>query len=137
MTIRPAVITFALAILWATAVAYAQEPAAQPGAAPATQPPALQQGYTGPSAVPRTTVKDLLATGKDDQRAVLRGRLVAHEGGKHYRFDDGTGQMRVEVSDKRFPAQRGIDDKTTVELEGKLERGMTKTEFEVKQVRLP
>lgn len=136
MTIRPAVITFALAIAWLAAVAYAQEPAPHPGAA-AAQPPAVQQGYAGPSAVPLTTVKELLATGKDDQYAVLRGRLVAHEGGKHYRFDDGTGQMRVEVSAKRFPAQRHIDDKTTVELEGKLDRDLTKTEFEVKQVRLP
>ncbi|WP_017525780.1 NirD/YgiW/YdeI family stress tolerance protein [Pusillimonas noertemannii] len=109
---------------------------------------ALAQGYTGPSsatmgqkassAAPNATltVKELLANGKDDQNAVLQGRIVSHDGGDHYTFDDGTDRIRVEIDAEDFPANQKIDDKTKVELRGELDRDVTKTEFDVDQVRV-
>lgn len=107
----------------------------------------LAQGYTGPSsatgqkasdAAPNATVtvKELVANGKDDQNAVLQGRIVSHDGGDHYTFDDGTDRIRVEIDAEDFPANQKIDDKTKVELRGELDRDMTKTEFDVDQVRV-
>lgn len=93
-------------------------------------------GYTGPTTVQPTTVKALLANGKDEQNAILRGHIVSHDGGEHYTFDDGTGRMRVEIDAKRFPAGHPIDDKMTVELVGELDRGFKSVEFDVDQVRL-
>ena len=92
--------------------------------------------YTGPTTVQPTTVKALLANGKDDQNAILRGRIVSHDGGEHYTFDDGTGRIRVDIDAKRFPAGRLIDDKTTVELVGELDKGIRSVEFDVDEVRI-
>jgi len=98
---------------------------------------AAPQGYAGPSAIPAMSVKELLDKGRDDQHATLRGRIVSHDGGKKYTFDDGTGRIRVEIKPKHFPAGRAIDDKTVVELTGELDKGFNKVEFEVDQIRIP
>ena len=92
--------------------------------------------YVGPSSIPVTSVKDLLDKGRDDQYAVMRGRIVSHDGGQHYTFDDGTGRIAVEIKPRHFPTQQTIDDNTAVELAGKLDRGFKKTEFDVKQIRI-
>ncbi|GAB2476361.1 hypothetical protein GCM10027082_29510 [Comamonas humi] len=97
---------------------------------------ATSQGYAGPSSIRAMSVKELLDTGKDDQHAILRGRIVSHDGGEHYTFDDGTGRIRVEIKRKHFPANQSIDDKTTVELTGEFDKGFTKVEFEVDQLRV-
>ena len=104
---------------------------------PSTGSAQASQGYAGPSSIPVMSVKELLDTGKDDQHATLRGRIVSHDGGKHYTFDDGTGRIRVEIKPKHFPAGRPIDDKTVVELTGELDKGFSKVEFEVEQIRIP
>jgi len=97
-----------------------------------------KRGYAGPSSLTVTTVKELLDNGRDDQRALLRGRIVSWEGGKHYTFADETGQIRLELSRKYFPHDRDIDDKTTVEIYGKLEKDRRGVEFDVKQpIRIP
>ena len=96
-----------------------------------------QQGYAGPSSVEVTTVKELTDKGKDDQNAILRGRIVSHDGGEHYTFDDGTGRIRVESDARKFPADRQIDDKVTVELVGELDRDRNSVEFDVDQIRIP
>ena len=96
-----------------------------------------QQGYAGPSSVEVTTVKELADKGKDDQNAILRGRIVSHDGGEHYTFDDGTGRIRVEIYARKFPADRQIDDKVTVELVGELDRDRNSVEFDVDQIRIP
>ena len=94
------------------------------------------QGYSGPSTVAVTTVKELLANGRDDQNAILRGRIVSHDGDDHYTFDDGTGQIRVEIDHDDFPAGQKIDDKTQVELRGELDRDRNNVEFDVDSVRV-
>lgn len=102
---------------------------------PSTAAPA-PQGYSGPSTVAVTTVKELVANGRDDQKAILRGRIVSHDGDDHYTFDDGTGQIRVEIDNDDFPAGQKIDDKTQVELRGELDRDRKGVEFDVDQVRV-
>ena len=95
---------------------------------------ANQTGFTGPSTVPMATVKELVDAGRDDQKAVLRGRLVSSNGGDKYTFEDGTGQITVEIDRHLF--QGTVDPKTGVELIGELERDSRKLEFDVDQLRL-
>ncbi|TMS58929.1 NirD/YgiW/YdeI family stress tolerance protein [Imbroritus primus] len=109
---------------------------AQNDTGPSTAGTTAAARYTGPTTVQPTTVKALLANGKDDQNAILRGRIVSHDGGEHYTFDDGTGRIRVEIDAKRFPAGRSIDDKMTVELVGELDKGIRSVEFDVDEVRI-
>ncbi|MVW80904.1 YgiW/YdeI family stress tolerance OB fold protein [Bordetella sp. 02P26C-1] len=109
---------------------------AQGYAGPSSAPASARQGYAGPSSVPVTTVKALTETGHDDQNAVLRGRIVSHDGGDHYTFEDDTGRMKIEIDDKRFPAGVRIDEKTVVELEGELDRDRHGVEFDVDRIRV-
>ena len=92
--------------------------------------------YTGPSSAALSTVKQLLASGKDDQYASLQGRIVSHDQGKNYTFADDSGSMSIEISPKRFPQGQTISAEQRVELSGKLDKGWNKTEFEVKEMRL-
>ena len=128
---------FAALALAIACVAAASAPAqAQGYTGPGTTAPAAQQGYAGPSSIPVMSVKELLDKGRDDQHAVLRGRIVSHDGGENYTFDDGTGTIRVELKPRHFPAGQTIDDKTNVELSGKLDKDFRKVEFEVRQLRV-
>lgn len=106
-----------------------------PSSSPATTT-ATQQGYSGPSSIKVMSVKELTATGRDDQKAILRGRIVSHDGDDHYTFDDGTGQIRADIDDHKFPAGVKIDDKTQVELHGELDKGRRGVEFEVDEIRV-
>lgn len=127
--------TLAMAVLLAGAFC-AGAALAQNYTGPSTTGTTAAARYAGPTTVQPTTVKALLADGKDDQNAILRGRIVSHDGGEHYTFDDGTGRIRVEIDAKRFPADRPIDDKMKVELVGELDRGFRSVEFDVDQVRV-
>lgn len=101
---------------------------------PSTAPAAAQKGYSGPSTVPVKTVKVLTDTGHDDENAVLRGRIVSHDGGDHYTFEDETGRIRVDIDNKDFPAGVQIDEKTKVELRGELDRDRNGVEFDVDSI---
>lgn len=92
--------------------------------------------YSGPSAVPLMTVKQLLDTGRDDQHARLQGRIVSHNGGDRYTFEDATGRITVEIDDDRFPAGQSINAEHRVELLGEFDKGIRKTEFEVDRMAL-
>ncbi|CAG9229104.1 YgiW/YdeI family stress tolerance OB fold protein [Burkholderia vietnamiensis] len=78
--------------------------------------------YTGPSAAAATTVKDLLATGKDDQPVQLHGRIVRHVGGDDYAFADATGTIRVEIDRKLWAAGQPVSEQSDVKLTGEFER---------------
>ncbi|CAJ94995.1 Bacterial OB-fold domain-containing protein [Cupriavidus necator] len=94
--------------------------------------------YTGPSAVPVMTVKALQADGKDDQQAVLRGKIISSVGDERYLFSDGTGQMKVKIKAKLWPAQKPVDAQTTVELVGEYDKELIgESHFDVKEIRLP
>lgn len=93
--------------------------------------------YQGPSSVPVMSVKQLVDQGQDDQHVTLKGRIVSHDGGKNYTFDDGTGRISVEISAKRFPVGQAFDDKREVEITGELDKELSgKMEFEVEQLRM-
>ncbi|WP_423458495.1 YgiW/YdeI family stress tolerance OB fold protein [Ottowia sp. VDI28] len=124
----------ALLALGATTAAIAQS-ASYSG--PSTAPKAAASGvYSGPSTVPLMTVKQLLDTGKDDQHARLQGRIVSHDGGEHYTFEDATGRITMEIDDKKFPAGQTVSAEQRVELLGELDKGLRKTEFEVDRMAL-
>lgn len=104
--------------------------------------------YTGPSATPNaqkntatanavTSVKQVLASGKDDQRVTVQGHIVRHVRGKHYVFSDGTGELNIELKDRVMPVGQTFNDKTKVMLSGKLDKDWNEPlELEVKQMRM-
>ncbi|SOE51620.1 YgiW/YdeI family stress tolerance OB fold protein [Orrella dioscoreae] len=135
---RPAFLRTLLASAALAGALAAGGAAAQGYSGPSTNPATAtqQQGYAGPSSIKVISVKELTATGRDDQKAILRGRIVSHDGDDHYTFDDGTGQIRVDIDDDDFPVGVKIDDKTQVELHGELGKGRRGVEFEVDEIRV-
>ncbi|MDR7048440.1 uncharacterized protein (TIGR00156 family) [Duganella sp. 3397] len=102
---------------------------------PTTKPAAT--GYTGPSSVAMSTAKDLLANGKDDQYAKLKGKLTSHKGGEDYEFTDASGKITVEIDAKHFPQGVNIDQNTLVELTGEFDKEtFGESTFDVKQVKV-
>ncbi|KJK26258.1 hypothetical protein UB46_00800 [Burkholderiaceae bacterium 16] len=96
-----------------------------------------QAQYVGPSTVPATTVKALTEQGKDDQHAVLRGKIVNSVGHERYQFDDGTGQIRIKIDKKLWPAGQPVDASTQVELLGEYDKELFgDSKFKVKQIRI-
>lgn len=88
----------------------------------AVLPAAVHAQYMGPSALTTTTVKELLANGRDDQHVQLQGRIVRHVGGEDYEFADATGAISVEIDDKLWVGRPPVGDKDRVKLIGEFER---------------
>lgn len=104
---------------------------------PSNAPKNTAQGtYSGPSTVPLMTVKQLLDKGQDDQHARLQGRIVSHDGGERYTFEDATGRITVEIDNEEFPAGETVSAERRVELLGEFDKGLRKTEFEVDRLTL-
>lgn len=123
----------------ATAIAQPAAGYTGPSNAPkatAASAPAAHGSYAGPSSVPLLTVKQLLDAGKDDQHARLQGRIVSHDGGDRYTFEDATGRLTVEIDDEDFPAGQTVSAQQRVELLGEFDKGLRKTEFEVDRITL-
>lgn len=118
----------------ATAIAQPAAGYTGPSHAPKAAAPAAHGSYAGPSSVPLLTVKQLLDTGKDDQHARLQGRIVSHDGGDRYTFEDATGRITVEIDDEDFPPGQTVSAQQRVELLGEFDKGLRKTEFEVDRV---
>jgi len=93
-------------------------------------------GYVGPSGAALTTAAKLRDTGRDDQYARLQGRIVSHDGGKHYTFEDESGRLTVEISPKHFPAAQPIGPGQRVELLVQVDVDLTHKEFEVEHLRV-
>jgi len=84
-----------------------------------------------------TTAKQLLADGKDDQYAKLKGKLTSHKGGEEYEFTDASGKITVEIDAKHFPQGVNIDQNTVVELTGEFDKEtFGESTFDVKQVKI-
>lgn len=85
--------------------------------------------YAGPStaksAKPTSyaSVAEILKNPVDDIRVTLQGTLVSKVGHEKYLFSDGTGQIRVEIDDDKFPRTR-VDEKTRVTIEGEVEKDL-------------
>lgn len=93
--------------------------------------------YTGPSTIPKMTAKQLLDNGTDDQYVTLSGKLISHAGSKDYVFADASGEIKVKISSKYFPANQTIDATTPVELTGKFDKNRFGTsKLEVKQIKV-
>ncbi|MFG6416117.1 YgiW/YdeI family stress tolerance OB fold protein [Roseateles sp. DC23W] len=134
---RKNVPAFGLAVLLCWCTAATAEPASGytgPSAAPRAA--SAPGSYTGPSSVPVLTVKQLLDTGKDEQRARLQGRIVSHDGGDRYTFEDATGRITVEIDTEDFPPGQAISAQQRVELSGEFDKGLRKSEFEVDRITL-
>ena len=102
---------------------------------PTSKPAAT--GYTGPSSVAMTTAKELLANGKDDQYAKLKGKLTSHKGGEDYEFTDASGKITVEIDAKHFPQGVNINQNTIIELTGEFDKEtFGESTFDVKQVKV-
>lgn len=78
-----------------------------------------------PHKVALTTVRALMATGKDDTEVSLEGRIVRHIGGDKYNFADSTGDIDVEIEAEHWPDNTPIDDKTEVRIIGEYDKGLT------------
>jgi len=141
---RSLIAACAVAALFAAGAVQAQGYSGPASAGPGAPPPAHGAGPGGSHGSPAygyqspsgqlSTVKQLIDQGWDDQKAVLRGRIVSWQGGKHYTFDDGTGQIRLEIKPLRFPRDQKIDETTEVELVGELERDRKGVTFEVERI---
>ena len=96
-----------------------------------------QSGYTGPSATTAVkTVSDILQRGVDDQRVVVRGRIVRHLSGDKYTFTDGTGEITVDIDAHEFPGQP-VNESTLVEINAKIDTDFGKpNSLDAKQVRI-
>ena len=79
--------------------------------------------YTGPSIAP-STVRALLADGKDDMAVTLQGRIVRHLGSDKYRFADSTGEISLEIDPKTWPVNMQVDDKTQVTVRGEYDKNL-------------
>lgn len=134
MRIAASTLTLATLLTLGASAALAQ-PAAYTGPS-STPKPAAQGSYSGPSSIPLMSVKQLLETGRDDQHARLQGRIVSHDGGDRYSFEDGTGRITVEIDDEDFPPGQTVSAEQRVELLGEFDKGLRKTEFEVDRITL-
>ena len=88
-------------------------------------------GYSGPG--PAIVTVEQAKGMRDDAKVALRGKIIQHLGGKQYMFQDATGTIEVEISDKRWQGQNvGPDD--LVEIHGEVDREWTRVEIEVKRI---
>lgn len=79
--------------------------------------------YAGPS-IASSTVRTLLADGKDDMAVNLQGKIVRHLGSDKYRFADSTGEITLEIDAAIWPANTPVDDKTEVRVHGEFDKSL-------------
>lgn len=78
--------------------------------------------YTGPSADPAyKSVADVLKNPVDDKEVLLTGKILRKVSNEKYIFSDGKDEIRVEIDNEILPVT-AIDDKTTVEIRGEIEK---------------
>lgn len=89
--------------------------------------------YKGPGAMPTA---DTVAAAKnlpDDAHVTLTGNIVRQIDKKDYLFKDATGEIQVEISPKRFPAQ-DITPDTKVRISGEVDKDWGGVEIDVKYI---
>lgn len=118
-------LAFGLAVATTTALAQYTGPTSAPA-----------RGAGSPATIPLMSARQVIDSGRDEQHARLQGRIVSHDGGKHYTFADDSGRLPVEISSKRFPVGQPISADQRVELVGEIDKDLGKLEFEVEQVRV-
>jgi uncharacterized protein (TIGR00156 family) len=90
--------------------------------------------YVGPTVAP-STVRALLADGKDDMAVNLQGKIVRHIGGEKYRFADSTGEITLEIDAQYWPANTPVDGTTEVRIHGEYDKELLgEPEIDVKRI---
>jgi uncharacterized protein (TIGR00156 family) len=83
--------------------------------------------YVGPTTqLQANSIADILKKPVDDQKVTVKGHLLQKVGKERYIFTDGNAEIRIKIDHEIFPAQR-IDEKTTVEITGKVEAAFMKS----------
>ncbi|MDR2534955.1 MAG: NirD/YgiW/YdeI family stress tolerance protein [Treponema sp.] len=107
--------------------AYGQEGFTGPGSN------SVQGGFTGPvNQYQGITVQDAQNL-YDDARVVLQGFIIRAVGKEEYIFQDGTGEITVEIERKHW---RGlsINETDRIEIRGKVDKERSRTKIEVKSI---
>lgn len=79
-----------------------------------------------------TTVAQILQDTKDDQRVTLRGQISQQLSEEKFIFNDGTGEIQLEIDDDLTKATP-ITPPVEIELIGEVDKGMiSDTEIDVK-----
>ena len=81
-----------------------------------------------------TTVAEAKKMG-DETRGTLEGYIVNQLQDDHYTFRDDTGEMEVEIGNKKWRGQK-VSPETKVRIYGEMERGFFSSEFEVKKLEI-
>lgn len=90
--------------------------------------------FRGPDMTPQyNTVQDVLTNPVDDTKVVLEGYITGKTSHERYIFKDGTGQITVEIDDKKI-RHLDITPETKVRIHGEIEvkyRPFKKIEIDV------
>ncbi len=99
--------------------------------------PEASAQFTGPgSRSSAVSVAEILKNPLDNQRVVLRGKILRRLGGDKYIFSDGSAEIIVDIDDNEWPPQP-INENTVVELTGKVDvEFLRPTEVDVKRLKL-
>lgn len=91
--------------------------------------------YVGPGATSMPgTVAEVLKNPVDDQKVLLRGKLLKKVSSDKYLFSDGTGQIRVEIDDDLFRGIR-VSETSVIEIYGEIEKDFLRDpEIDVKRI---
>ena len=93
----------------------------------------VQQGFTGP-AQGINSVKEAL-NARDDTPVTLTGHITTSLGGEKYTFNDGTGNITIDVDhDKWFGLQ--VTPQTKIMLQGEVDKDFNSTSIDVDAIRL-
>lgn len=93
--------------------------------------PGQSGGYTGPG--PNFVTAAQAKSMDDDAHVALKGYIVQHLGGDSYLFKDGSGDIKLEISEKRWAGQQvGAED--LVEIYGEIDKDWFDLEIEVKRL---
>ena len=95
--------------------------------------PATTGGFVGEPPKP-VTVEQARAL-PDDSPVVLQGRITKRLNHDNYECQDKTGKITVEI-DKHVWAGQTVAPKDQVEISGEVDKDLTSTEIDVKQLRL-
>ena len=96
--------------------------------------PGQAGGYTGPG--PDFVTVEQAQNMKDDAHVALKGYIVQRLGGDRYLFKDKTGEITLEISEKRWAGQQiGAED--LVEIYGEIDKDWFDLEVEVKRLVKP
>ena len=99
--------------------------------------PEASAQFTGPGSRSSTaSVAEILKNPLDNQRVVLRGKILRRLGGDKYLFSDGSAEIIVDIDDNEWPSQP-VNENTVIELTGKVDvEFLRPTEIDVKRLKI-